>query len=226
MLKSRFPSNTPCSVGANMSKKLPIYFSDQAWSSLQHLMGDNGKPSPTINALLEQQDISDAFLHSNLNVQAIKRNSHIQLPVALERIPAGPAFANKDVFEKALDLNDYLVINPLATFIAHVDSESLLHAGFEINDTFLVDRSLEAKHGDIVVALIDNREITLKRLMISAKMSKDEIADIFGDANKVLPEMWLKAENPAYEHIIPEDSQTISIQGVVTFNLKQLYKRL
>lgn len=159
-------------------------------------------------------------------MQAIKRNSHIQLPVALERIPAGPAFANKDVFEKALDLNDYLVINPLATFIAHVDSESLLHAGFEINDTFLVDRSLEAKHGDIVVALIDNREITLKRLMISAKMSKDEIADIFGDANKVLPEMWLKAENPAYEHIIPEDSQTISIQGVVTFNLKQLYKRL
>ena len=214
-----------------MSKKLPIYFSDQAWSSLQQLMGEHGKPSPTINALLEQQDThqqnpNDAFLQSNLNIQAIKRISNVQLPVALERIPAGPAFANKDVFEKALDLNDYLVINPLATFIAHVDSESLLYAGFEINDTFLVDRSLEAKHGDIVVALIDNREITLKRLMISAKMSKDEIADIFGDANIVLPEMWLKAENPAYAHIIPEDSQTISIQGVVTFNLKQLYKRL
>jgi DNA polymerase V len=214
-----------------MSKKLPIYFSDQAWSSLQQLMGEHGKPSPTINALLEQQDThqqnpNDAFLQSSLNIQAIKRTSNVQLPVALERIPAGPAFANKDVFEKALDLNDYLVINPLATFIAHVDSESLLYAGFEINDTFLVDRSLEAKHGDIVVALIDNREITLKRLMISAKMSKDEIADIFGDANIVLPEMWLKAENPAYAHIIPEDSQTISIQGVVTFNLKQLYKRL
>ena len=214
-----------------MSKKLPIYFSDQAWSSLQQLMGEHGKPSPTINALLEQQDThqqnpNDAFLQSSLNIQAIKRTFNVQLPVALERIPAGPAFANKDVFEKALDLNDYLVINPLATFIAHVDSESLLYAGFEINDTSLVDRSLEAKHGDIVVALIDNREITLKRLMISAKMSKDEIADIFGDANIVLPEMWLKAENPAYAHIIPEDSQTISIQGVVTFNLKQLYKRL
>jgi DNA polymerase V len=226
MLKREISSNTPRSVGANMSKKLPIYFSDQAWSSLQQLMGEHGKPSPTINALLEQQDPNDAFLQSNLNIQAIKRTSNIQLPVALERIPAGPAFANKDVFEKALDLNDYLVLNPLATFIAHVDSESLLNAGFEINDTFLVDRSLEAKHGDIVVALIDNREITLKRLMISAKMSKDEIADIFGDPERVLPKMWLKAENPAYEHIIPEDSQTISIQGVVTFNLKQLYKRL
>lgn len=37
-----------------MSKKLPIYFSDDAWSSLQELMGPEGKPSPTINTVLEQ----------------------------------------------------------------------------------------------------------------------------------------------------------------------------
>lgn len=208
-----------------MSKKLPIYFSDEAWSSLQQLMGSDGKPSPTINALLEQQSADQAFFNSSLNVQAIQKQSRLEIPVALERIPAGPAFANKDVFDKALDLNDLLVINPLATFIAHVDSESLLYAGFEINDTFLVDRSLKAKHGDIVVALIDNREITLKRLMVTEKMSKEEIANIFGDADKVLPDVWLKAENPAYEHIIPNDSESIVVQGVVTFNLKQLYKR-
>ncbi|WP_180056771.1 LexA family transcriptional regulator [Acinetobacter sp. YH12227] len=208
-----------------MSKKLPIYFSDEAWSSLQQLMGSDGKPSPTINALLEQQSADQVFFNSSLNVQAIQKQSRLEIPVALERIPAGPAFANKDVFDKALDLNDLLVINPLATFIAHVDSESLLYAGFEINDTFLVDRSLKAKHGDIVVALIDNREITLKRLMVTEKMSKEEIANIFGDADKVLPDIWLKAENPAYEHIIPNDSESIVVQGVVTFNLKQLYKR-
>ena len=208
-----------------MSKKLPIYFSDEAWSSLQQLMGSDGKPSPTINALLEQLSADQAFFNSSLNVQAIQKQSRLEIPVALERIPAGPAFANKDVFDKALDLNDLLVINPLATFIAHVDSESLLYAGFEINDTFLVDRSLKAKHGDIVVALIDNREITLKRLMVTEKMSKEEIANIFGDADKVLPDIWLKAENPAYEHIIPNDSESIVVQGVVTFNLKQLYKR-
>ncbi len=76
-----------------------------------------------------------------------------------------------------------------------------------------------------MVALIDNREITLKRLMVTEKMSKEEIANIFGDADKVLPDIWLKAENPAYEHIIPNDSESIVVQGVVTFNLKQLYKR-
>ena len=113
-----------------MSKKLPIYFSDEAWSSLQQLMGSDGKPSPTINALLEQQSADQAFFNSSLSVQAIQKQSRLEIPVALERIPAGPAFANKDVFDKALDLNDLLVINPLATFIAHVDSESLLYAGF------------------------------------------------------------------------------------------------
>ena len=44
-----------------MSKKLPIYFSDDAWSSLQQIMGPEGKPSPTINAILEQIQNSKQF---------------------------------------------------------------------------------------------------------------------------------------------------------------------
>jgi len=48
---------------------------------------------------------------------------------------------------------------------------------------------------------------------------------MFGDEDYELPPIWLRAENPAYEHIIPKDSQSISIQGVVTFNLKQFYRR-
>ena len=45
-----------------------------------------------------------------------------------------------------------------------------------------MDRSLEAKHEDIVIALIDN-EFTVKRLMVE------------GD------KCWLKAENPDYDDI-------------------------
>jgi DNA polymerase V len=61
--------------------------------------------------------------------------------------------------------------------------------------------------------------------MMTAKMSKQEIKEMFGDEDYELPPIWLRAENPAYEHIIPKDSQSISIQGVVTFNLKQFYRR-
>ncbi|MDM1021567.1 translesion error-prone DNA polymerase V autoproteolytic subunit [Acinetobacter sp. VNK23] len=207
-----------------MSKKLPIYFSDGAWSSLQTLMGPEGKPSPTLNAVLEQIAIQTDLI-DKLGLTQFLPKSKAAIPVALERIPAGPAFATKDEQEKSLDLNEFLIHNPISTFIAYVDSESMLGAGLEVNDPIIIDRSIEAKHNDIVVALIDNKDSTIKRLMITSKMSKSEIKEIFGDENHHLPKLWLKAENPAYEHIIPSDSQTIVVWGVVTFNLKRIYHR-
>lgn len=207
-----------------MSKKLPIYFSDDAWSFLQKLMGTNGAPSPTVNAVFEKIQ-KEHVLGSKFDLAQVSIKSSVEIPVALERFSAGPAFSTKDHIDKSIDLNDFLIFNPISTFIGRVDSESMLFAGFEINDPFLVDKSIAAQHRDIVLALIDEREITLKRLMITAKMTKLEIKELFGDEDYDLPPLWLKAENPTYEHIIPKDSQSISIQGVVTFNLKQLYKR-
>ena len=217
--------NTPCRVGVFiMSKKLPIYFSDDAWSSLQDLMGPEGKPSPTINSMLEQI-AQQAELADQLGLRPVFPQSKISIPVSLERIPAGPAFSTKDEQDKPLDLNDFLIQNPIATFIAYVDSESMLGAGLEVNDPIIIDRSIAAKHYDIVVALIDNKDSTIKRLMITSKMSKSDIQDIFGDENYPLPQMWLKAENPEYGHIIPTENQTVLIWGVVTFNLKRLHHR-
>lgn len=207
-----------------MSKKLPIYFSDDAWLSLQALMGQDGKPSPTINTVLEQIAVQNELVEK-LGLTAVLPKSKVSIPVSLERIPAGPAFSTKDEQDKALDLNEFLIQNPISTFIAYVDSESMLDAGFEINDAFIVDRSIEAKHYDIVIALIDNSASTIKRLMITSKMSKSEIKEIFGDEDYPLPDLWLKAENPKYNHIIPSDSQTISVWGVVTFNLKRIHHR-
>ena len=207
-----------------MSKKLPIYFSDDAWLSLQALMGQDGKPSPTINTVLEQIAVQNELVEK-LGLTAVLPKSKVSIPVSLERIPAGPAFSTKDEQDKALDLNEFLIQNPISTFIAYVDSESMLDAGFEINDPIIVDRSIEAKHYDIVVALIDNSASTIKRLMITNKMSKSEIKEIFGDESYPLPDLWLKAENPNYNHIIPSDSQTISVWGVVTFNLKRIHHR-
>jgi DNA polymerase V len=60
--------------------------------------------------------------------------------------------------------------------------------------------------------------------MIAAKMSKAEIKEIFGDEDYPLPKVWLKAENPAYQHH-PSDNQTVVVWGVVTFNLKRMCNR-
>ena len=207
-----------------MSKKLPIYFSEGAWTSLQTLMGQDGKPSPTINTLLEQISIQTDLI-DKLGLTPILPKSKANIPMALERIPAGPAFATKDDLDTTVDLNEYLIHNPISSFMARVDSESMLGAGLEIDDPIIIDRSIEAAHQDIVVALIDNKDSTIKRLMITAKMSKNDIKEIFGDEDYPLPKVWLKAENPAYEHIIPAENQTVVVWGVVTFNLKRMHYR-
>ena len=207
-----------------MSSSLPLNFSYAALSSLQDLIGPESKPIPTINTVLAQTAVQ-IVLVEKLGFTAVLPKSEVAFPVSWERIPAGPAFSIKDEQDKALDLNEFLIYNPISTFIAYVDSESMLDAGFEINDPIIVDRSIEAKHYDIVIALIDNSASTIKRLMITSKMSKSEIKEIFGDEDYPLPDLWLKAENPRYNHIIPNDSQTISIWGVVTFNLKRIHHR-
>ena len=100
----------------------------------------------------------------------------------------------------------------------------MVNAGLEYGDVVIVDRSKEAKHCSIVVALIDNKDLTIKRLMITAKMSKSEIVEYFGENYKPedLPEAWLKAESPDYDSIYLKDGQTFEVLAVVTWNLKNL----
>lgn len=202
-----------------MSKKLPIYFSDDAWSSLQKIMGPEGKPSPTINALLEHIKLLDDH-----GFQSVSARTSISIPVALESIPTGFPSPAQDYVDKTIDLNEHLISNPNATFLNVIRTTSMVNAGLEYGDVVIVDRSKEAKHCSIVVALIDNKDLTIKRLMITAKMSKSEIVEYFGENYKPedLPEAWLKAESPDYDSIYLKDGQTFEVLAVVTWNLKNL----
>lgn len=202
-----------------MSKKLPIYFSDAAWASLQKIMGADGKPSPSLNALLEQIELLNQH-----DFQALAKRKTLHLPVTIESIPAGFPSPAQDYIDKNIDLNEYLISNENATFLNVVRTTSMVNAGLEYGDIVLVDRSKEAKHRSIVVALIDQKDLTIKRLMITAKMSKSELAEHFGEDYDpaTLPEAWLKAESPDYDSIYLKDGQTFEVFAVVTWNLKNL----
>lgn len=141
-----------------------------------------------------------------ISIKLVVPSTHILVPYALEKISAGFPSPAQDYIDKALDMNEHLIKNETATFIVKVASLSMLNAGIEINDELIVDRSLDAKHGDIVVALIDN-DFTVKRLMI------DESGQ------------WLKAENPDYKNIYLLDGQELIIWGVVTHIIKMTRKR-
>ncbi|WP_046023722.1 MULTISPECIES: LexA family protein [Acinetobacter calcoaceticus/baumannii complex] len=136
-----------------------------------------------------------------LSINLVIPSTQMLVPYALEKINAGFPSPAQDYIDKALDMNEHLIKNETATFIVKVASLSMLNAGIDIDDELIVDRSLDAKHGDIVVALIDN-EFTVKRLMI------DESGQ------------WLKAENPEYKNIYLSDGQELIIWGVVTCIIK------
>ena len=139
------------------------------------------------------------------SISLIEPSIRMQISVAIEKVSAGFPSPAQDYIDKKIDMNEHLIQNECATFIVRVASLSMINAGIDIDDELIVDRSLEAKHRDIIVALVDN-DFTVKRLMM------DETG------------IWLKAENPEYSNIYLNDGQQLEIWGVVTFVLKNTRK--
>jgi DNA polymerase V len=82
------------------------------------------------------------------------------------KVPAGfpsPAAGYED---GQLDINEYLVRNPVSTFFFTVQGDSMEGAQIFDGDLLVVDRSVTATHGSIVIAFI-NGERLVKRLQIS-----------------------------------------------------------
>ncbi|MDA3530538.1 translesion error-prone DNA polymerase V autoproteolytic subunit [Acinetobacter baumannii] len=146
------------------------------------------------------------IINDVLSVTVVTPSTFLSIPYAIEKISAGFPSPAQDYIDKRLDMNEHLIKNECATFIVKVGSLSMLNAGIDIDDELIVDRSLDAKHQDIVVALIEN-DFTVKRLMI------DESG------------RWLKAENPDYKNIYFNEGQELVIWGVVTFILKNARRK-
>ena len=87
-------------------------------------------------------------------------------------------------------------------FVLEVQGDSMINAGILDGDTVVIERCETAENGAIVVALIDNNEVTLKRL----RRKGDSIA--------------LEPANPAYETRIFGPDR-VKIQG----RLAGLYRR-
>lgn len=85
------------------------------------------------------------------------------LPLYGSRVQAGMPTATDDYMEGRIDLHDYVVQHPAATFFVRVQGDSMLGAGIHEGDILVVDRSLEAREGSIVIAVVDG-ELTVKRL--------------------------------------------------------------
>lgn len=71
--------------------------------------------------------------------------------------------AADDHAERGIDLNEQLIRNKPATFFMRVNSDAMTDAGIFNGDVIIVDRSLEAKNGSVIVAVL-NGEMLVRRL--------------------------------------------------------------
>ena len=120
-----------------------------------------------------------------------------KLPLYACKVQAGFPSPADDYMEGKLDLNEHLVQHPTATFFVRATGESMLGAGIHPGDILVVDRSLEAKSGKIIIAAVDG-ELTVKRL------------------KKTANGMCLMPENKAFKPLPISDDNDVVIWGVVT----------
>jgi DNA polymerase V len=118
--------------------------------------------------------------------------------------PVKAGFPNpaEDARGVALDLNELIIRHPVSTFYLRVEGDSMIGAGITHGDIVVVDKSLNPKSGDIVVAAVDG-DFTLKHLK--------------RDGQKA----WLVAANPQYPPIALHDATSAEIWGVVTYIIHQ-----
>jgi len=124
-----------------------------------------------------------------------------EIPVAIGGIKAGFPSPAADFEDTTLSMDQLLVKNPLATFYAKADGNSMMGAGIDDGDIMVIDRSLEPRDGKIAVCFIDG-EFTVKRI----KVKKDGF--------------YLLPENTAFEPIKVIESNQFMIWGIVTYVIK------
>ncbi|UCC38640.1 MAG: repressor LexA [Candidatus Aminicenantes bacterium] len=109
--------------------------------------------------------------------------SQVRVPL-VGFVPAGQPKEVFDVSGEAVEVPEWMVGRRKGNiFCIHVDGKSMVDAYIDDRDRVLVERTSSASSGDMVVALLDDGSVTLKRLRIE-------------DGN-----IFLAPENPEFEPI-------------------------
>ncbi|MFM2172135.1 MAG: translesion error-prone polymerase autoproteolytic subunit [Cyanobacteriota bacterium] len=101
---------------------------------------------------------------SGLLIGALRaERTPLRLPLASSTVAAGFPSPADDYIDVGIDLNEALIRHPSSTFFLRVSGDSMVEAGIQDGDLLVVDRSLDARPGQVVVAVLDGA-FTLKRL--------------------------------------------------------------
>ena len=116
------------------------------------------------------------------------------IPARLLKLSCGFPSPADDYQDAPIDLHKHLIKRPSATYFAWANGDSLVELGIFDGDLLIVDRSLEPRHGDVVVASLDG-ELCCKVLDLNQRK--------------------LLAANGAYAAIAIPDDLDVLLEGVV-----------
>ncbi|HPH86701.1 MAG TPA: translesion error-prone DNA polymerase V autoproteolytic subunit [Ferruginibacter sp.] len=129
-----------------------------------------------------------------------KRFTQLDVPTANA---TGFGAAADDYMERGIDLNEQLIRNKPATFFMRVTGNSMINACIHDGDIVIVDKSIKAVSGKIVIAVIDG-EMIIRRL------------------EKTMNRVRLVPETPKLSTIEVGEYSDVVIWGVVTYVIKAL----
>ncbi len=160
-------------------------------------------PVSLVEQVKSTLDVYKSQLKSDIKVSLpVGSAPTVNTPIFTSRVQAGFPSPADDHLEDQLDLNKHLIHHQEATFFVRAQGESMLNAGIHPGDILVVDKSLLAKSGKIVIAVVDG-DFTVKRL------------------HKYKGKITLKAENPDFDDIVISDGNELIIWGVVTSVIHQ-----
>ncbi|WP_417797104.1 LexA family protein [Stutzerimonas nitrititolerans] len=120
------------------------------------------------------------------------------------RVPAGFPSPAADYEEVTLSIDELVDLRTPHVYLVRVEGPSMVGAGIYDGDVLVVNRAMEARSGQIVVAYVDGG-MTVKRLQVSPDG------------------VWLQPENPDYRAF--RVTESLHVWGVATHNLHQLCSR-
>lgn len=132
-----------------------------------------GVSSPaTIHAHLENLELKGFIKKNDSKNRALEllvKNEFIKLDDSIAEVPllgkvtAGSPIEAIENPDEYFSLPSYLIPKGKDVFTLHVNGDSMINAGIFDGDIVIVEKQPVAKNGDMVVAMTDDNEVTLKK---------------------------------------------------------------
>jgi DNA polymerase V len=133
-----------------------------------------------------------------LEFYSAETTTELKIPLFESGVSAGFPSPADDYLDLPIDLNEFLIKHPAATFYVRVKGNSMEGAGIRNGDLLIVDRAEDPRNKSIVLGVIDG-EFTVKRI------------------KKKGSDLYLMPDNPEFKPIKINDNMDFQVWGVVTY---------